>query len=174
MAILTNSMEVMIDQIRELQAVNQKREVGAGTLESLMPNAGRVFNSETSLKTLKTMLHCHKGPAVYRLNDYHYLLLYDTLEYFCDTRNEMLRTAPNAREKNKASRIAGVHTENLPSECKFADDIYDGVLQSKEKVRFSICDTGNGAGDISVRAINNTSIWTRKFWVRDGDIVDHQ
>lgn len=78
-----------------------------------MANAGRVFNPETALKTLKRMLHCHKGPGLYNLNDYHYLLLYDSLEYFCNIHNDMVRTAPNAREKKKASRIAGVHIERI-------------------------------------------------------------
>jgi hypothetical protein len=113
MAILTGSMEIMIDQIRELQAVHRKKEIGAGALESLMAHATRVFVPETALKTLKNMLHCHAGPGLYRLNDYHYLLLYDTLEYFCDIHNDMVLTAPNAREKKKASRIAGVHIERI-------------------------------------------------------------
>ena len=125
MAILTDSMEMMIDQIRELLAVNRKRAVGSGPLESLMPNAGRSFNSETALKTLKKMLQCHKGPGFYHLNNYHYLLLYDTLESFCEIHNDLVRTAPNDREKNKASRIAGVHVERISFDDLTAMYFYD-------------------------------------------------
>ncbi len=113
MAILTESMEIVIDQIRELLAVHRKNEVGTGTFESLMPNAASVFVAETALNTLKRMLHCHKGPGLYYLNDYHYLLLYDTLEHFCIFHNDMVRTAPNEFEKNKNTRIAGVHIEKI-------------------------------------------------------------
>ena len=113
MAILTAGMEMMIDQIRELLAVHRKNEEGAITLASLMPNAAGVFVPETALKTLKKMLQCHTGPGLYYLNDYHYLLLYDTLESFCNLHNDMVRIAPNAREKNRASRIAGVHIEKI-------------------------------------------------------------
>lgn len=52
--------------------------------------------------------------------------------------------------------------------------IYDGVIEVNEKVQLSICDGGSGSGNISVRAINNTSSWTRKFWLKDGDTIDHQ
>ena len=87
-------------------------------------------------------------------------------------------------KRNKKTKQSG-QEEELREECDEAKStvesshciegiIYDGFLQSKEKVRLSICDTGNVSGDISVRTINNTSSWTRKFWVRDGDIVDHQ
>ncbi len=120
MAILTASMEMMVDQIRELLAVHRKNDPGAGTLESLMPNAAGVFVPETALKTLKRMLHCHKGPGIYYLNDYHYLLLHDTLEYFCDVHNDMVRIAPNEYEKNKTARLAGFHVEEI-----IFDDLID-------------------------------------------------
>ncbi len=113
MAILTESMEMVIDQIRELLAVHRKSEAGSNILEILMPNAAGVFVPESALKTLKRLLHCHKGPGFYYLNDYHYLLLYDTLENFCILHNDMVRNAPNEYEKNKASRIAGVHIEKI-------------------------------------------------------------
>ncbi len=113
MAILTASMEMMIDQIREILAVHRKNEVGAVPLEFLMPDAAGVFMPETAMTTLKKMLQYHTGPGLYYLNDYHYLLLYDTLDYFCTIHNDMVRTAPNEREKKKASRIAGVHIEKI-------------------------------------------------------------
>lgn len=52
--------------------------------------------------------------------------------------------------------------------------IYDGWVKEKGKVELSVCDNGNGYGEVSVRAVNNTSIWTRKFWLKNGDTTDHQ
>ncbi len=52
--------------------------------------------------------------------------------------------------------------------------IYDGWVKEKEKVELLVCDNGNGYGEVSVRAVNNTSIWTRKFWLKNGDTTDHQ
>jgi hypothetical protein len=113
MAILTESMEMMIDRIGETLAVHRKEEVGSFVLESLIPNAARVFAAETALKTLKHMLHCHKGPRLYRLNDYHFLLLYDTLEYFCDVHNDRVHSAPNEHDKERTSRVGAFHVEEI-------------------------------------------------------------
>jgi len=52
--------------------------------------------------------------------------------------------------------------------------IYDGWVKEKGKVELSICDNGNGYGEVSVRAVNNTSVWTRKFWLKNGSTTDHQ
>ncbi len=125
MAILTGSMEIMIDQIRESLAVHRKNDAGAAPLEFLMPNAAGVFVPETALTTLKKMLRYHAGPGLYYLNDYHYLLLYDTLDFFCTIHNDMVRIASNVREKNKASRIAGVHVEKINFDNLIAMYFYD-------------------------------------------------
>jgi hypothetical protein len=113
MAILTESMDLMINQIRELLAVHRKNDAEACDLTSLMPNAGRVFVPETALKTLKKMLHCHAGPGLYQLNDYHYLLLYDTLKDFCDVHNDMVDSASNEHEKQRVSKVGAFHIERL-------------------------------------------------------------
>lgn len=52
--------------------------------------------------------------------------------------------------------------------------IYDGWVKEKGEVELSVCDNGNGYGEVSVRAVNNTSIWTRKFWLKNGNTIDHQ
>jgi hypothetical protein len=113
MAVLTESIEMMIDKIGETVAVHRKDELGTFVFESLMPNAARVFVAETGLKTLKHILHCHKGPGLYRLNDYHFLLLYDTLEYFCDAHNSRVASAPNEHDRERASKVGAFHIEEI-------------------------------------------------------------
>lgn len=113
MAVLSESMEMMINRIGETLAVHRKEAVGSFVFESLMPNASRVFAAETALTSLKHMLHCHKGPGLYRLNDYHFLLLYDTLEYFCDVHNGRVVSAPNEHERERASKVGKYHIEEI-------------------------------------------------------------
>jgi len=122
MAVLTESMEMMIIRIREILAVHRKAETDGEGLLSLMPNASRVFAPEIALKTLKHVLHCHRGPGLYRLNDYHWLLLYDVLEYFCRVHNESVSTAPNDFEKERMSKTGGFHIEEI--RCDGLIDIY--------------------------------------------------
>jgi hypothetical protein len=88
------------------------------------------------------------------------------------TRDRKKEGTPN--EKREFVKDCDEAKSTLKSAKCIESLIYDGLLKSKEKVRLSICEKGYGWGEISVRAVNNTSIWTRKFWVRDGDIVDHQ
>jgi hypothetical protein len=113
MAVLSESMEMMINKIGETLAVHRKEAMGTFVLESLMPNASRVFVAETARTALKHMLHCHKGPGLYRLNDYHFLLLYDTLEYFCDFHNQRVDSAPNEHERERASKVGAFHIEEF-------------------------------------------------------------
>lgn len=74
------------------------------------------------------------------------------------------------KEKNECREVKSA-IEN--QEC-ISGLIYDGWVKEKEKVELLVCDNGNGRGEISVRAVNNTSIWTRKFWLKNGDTTDHQ
>ncbi len=74
-------------------------------------------------------------------------------------------------KENAECREAKITIEN--PEC-ISGLIYDGWVKEKGKVELSVCDNGNGYGEVSVRAVNNTSIWTRKFWLKNGDTTDHQ
>ncbi|MEK6527324.1 MAG: hypothetical protein AABZ36_00355, partial [Nitrospirota bacterium] len=49
-----------------------------------------------------------------------------------------------------------------------------GATKEKGEVELLVCDNGNGYGEVSVRAVNNTSIWTRKFWLKNGGTTGHQ
>jgi hypothetical protein len=109
-AILEESMSLMIDRIREIKAA---KEDAGNELEDLMPTAGKVFGPATALKTLKRMLACHKRPGLYRLNDYHYLLLYDTLQYFCEIHNDMVKVACSMSEKQRTSRVGAFYIERI-------------------------------------------------------------
>lgn len=111
--ILQESMSLMIDQLRELEEYSEHAGTSPDKLKNLLPNAGRVFNWETALCVLRKMLICHKETCLYVLNDYHYLLLYDTLQNLCDIHNDMVRTSLNLKDKEETSRLGGVHIERI-------------------------------------------------------------
>jgi hypothetical protein len=122
MAILEECIELMIDQITETKSGGRDKEEEIYEFESLLPVAGKVFNSETALKTLRRMLICHKRPGLYHLNDYHYLLLYDTLLNFCEIHNDMVKEASGKDEKKKVSKVGAFYIEKI--DFDYLIDIY--------------------------------------------------
>ncbi len=113
MAILQESLELMIDQIIAIKLIGHNEEVREYELTSLMPNAANVFNSRTALKTLKRMLVCHKRPGLYYLNDYHYLLLYDTMLNFCEIHNEMVRVSAGTDARKRETKVGAFYIEKI-------------------------------------------------------------
>jgi hypothetical protein len=120
MAILEEGIMLMIDQIRSIKSFSRNKEDEKEHCKSLLPFACNVFNSETALRTLKSMLTYHKKPGLFVLNDYHYLLLYDTLQYYCDVHNDMVKNTLDRNEKKKASLVGTFYIEEI-----FFDDLID-------------------------------------------------
>jgi hypothetical protein len=118
-------MTLMIDQVREVKMRGRDTEELKYEFEGLLPAASRVFNFETTLKTLKRILMCHKRPGLYRLNDYHYLLLYDTLEYFCHIHNDMVKESKGADEKKKMSKVGAFYIEKISFDDLIGVYFYD-------------------------------------------------
>ncbi|MEN8264097.1 MAG: hypothetical protein ABFR82_11595 [Nitrospirota bacterium] len=112
-AMLTRSIELTVDQLRELIDRRQDKGSRENELEYLMPFAFRVFTPETALETFQRILVCHKNPDLYRLNNYHYLLLYDILCNYSEIHNDMVRTADDISEKKEASDIGGFQVERI-------------------------------------------------------------
>jgi len=113
MAILQDGITLMIDQLNTVKSSMNYSEDRRSVLENLLPFADRVFNYETALKTLKRMLVCHRRPGLYYLNDYHYLLLYDTLQCLCEVHNVRVKEASSINEKKRASKVGGYYIEEI-------------------------------------------------------------
>jgi hypothetical protein len=113
MAILQDGITFMIDQLNTVKSSMNYSVDRRSVLENLLPFAGRVFNCETALKTLKRMLVCHRRSGLYYLNDYHYLLLYDTLQYLCEVHNVRVMEASSINEKKRASKVGGYYIEEI-------------------------------------------------------------
>ncbi len=123
--ILQESMSLMVDLLRDLEENLEQTGTSTDNQDNLLPNAGRVFNAETAFNVLKQILGYHRETGLYALNDYHYLLMYDTLKYFCEIHNDRVRTAPDLREKEEASMIGGVPIERISFDDMIAMFFYD-------------------------------------------------
>ena len=113
MAILEDGITFMIDQLNTI--ISSLDHIGdrKSAFNDLLPFAGRVFTCETALKTLKRMLACHRRPGLYYLNDYHYLLLYDTLQCLCEVHNDTVKEASCMNEVKMASKVGKYYIEKI-------------------------------------------------------------
>ena len=113
-AILKDCIVLMTDEIYDTVSFENSKEEFTEELHYLLPNARKVFTPGTALTTLKEMLVCLEKPQLYYLNDYHYLLLYDTLSNLCELHNSAVRAAENKKDKIEMSQmIGGYYIEEL-------------------------------------------------------------
>jgi len=119
--ILTKSIEMMINIIIDLLEDVKDAEKEKEELEWLLPNAYKVFNAGTALYTLESILITHKNQEIYHLNAYHYMLLYDTLEIFCDIKNDLVNEAKTMMDKREISKIGSYYIEEID---------FDGTIET--------------------------------------------
>jgi hypothetical protein len=112
-AILKDSIDLMTDEIHDAVSFAKSTEELSEYLNSFLPNASKVFNPQTALNTLNEMLVCLEKPQLYQLNDYHYLLLYDTLSNLCDLHNDAVREAETKADRKQISQIGNYYIEKL-------------------------------------------------------------
>ena len=127
MAILEDGITFMIDQLNTVVSSLDHSGDRKSAFNNLLPFAGRVFTCETARKTLKRMLVCHRRPSLYYFNDYHYLLLYDTLQYLCEVHNDTVKEASGRSEMKRASKVGKYHIEKI-----FFDHLIDLECYSKK------------------------------------------
>jgi hypothetical protein len=112
-AILTDSIVLMINEINDSVVLSQSKEEQSEYLKSFLPNASKVFDPQTALNTLHEMMVCLQRPPLYQLNDYHYLLLYDTLSNLFDLHNDAVREAKTKQHRKQISQIGAYYIEEL-------------------------------------------------------------
>lgn len=112
-AILKDGIELMIYEYHNAEYFTKSKEEASEYLKPYLPNASKVFNPLTVLPTLKEMLVCLEKPQLYQLNDYHYLLLYDTLSNLCDLHNDAVRDCETKKDRKQLSQIGDFYIEEL-------------------------------------------------------------
>lgn len=123
-AILRESIDVAIDDIESIIASSVDSDAATEDFRDTYPEAGRVFAPHTALKVLQNMLECHNRPETYFLNDYHYLLLYDVLEAFCDSHNDAV-SGSKGKLKRELSKVGEFYIDQIDFDniidCYFFD-----------------------------------------------------
>ena len=123
--ILKAGMEIVIDEITDLIDYSENPKEAKSELRTILPLAARVFSPVVALKTLRDMLEKLFRPELYYLNDYHYLLIYDTLQLYSELHNDMVRTSGFKNEKNAAAKLGPYHIEKIDFERLEALYFYD-------------------------------------------------
>jgi hypothetical protein len=108
----------MIDEVNDALSLSNKEEISEQMI-SLLPNAENVFNAQTALTTLKEMMICLEKPQVYYLNDYHYLMLYDTLSNLCDLHNAAVEDCKTEEDRKQISQIGDYYIDLFDPEDMF-------------------------------------------------------
>lgn len=86
-----------------------------------LPRASKIFSPETAMTTVKELQKGNKDDSsLWELNDYHYCLLYDILDEFCEVRNDMGREIDMPFAVMGDIKIWGVDFEAI-SEIYFPD-----------------------------------------------------
>jgi hypothetical protein len=103
----------MIDEINDAVSFAGDKEELIEQLNYLLPNASKVFNHKTAISTLKDFQACLDKPELYLLNDYHYILLYDTLSNLCDLHNNAVSACETEEDRKQLSQIGDYFIEIL-------------------------------------------------------------
>jgi len=77
------------------------------------PAAGKVFPPRSAVETLRNLLRCLDRPEIYYLNDYHYLLLFDVLNFLSQIHNDGVSMARNKRERKEVSFVDPFFIEKI-------------------------------------------------------------
>ena len=112
-AILKDCIVLMTDEIYDTVSFENSKEEFTEELHYLLPNARKVFTPRTALTTLKEMMVCLENPQLYYLNDYHYLLLYDTLSTMCELHNDAVIEADDKNDRIEIAQIGDYYIEEL-------------------------------------------------------------
>ncbi len=83
------------------------------TFVESFPAAGKVFPPRLAVETLRDMLQRLDRPEIYYLNDYHYLLLYDVLNFLSEIHNDGVSMARNKGERKEASFVDPFFIEKI-------------------------------------------------------------
>lgn len=63
--------------------IDEIEDIPSHELKCFLPHSARQFTKNSAVNVLKDLIKYNKAPGLWRLTDYHYLLIYDSLETFC-------------------------------------------------------------------------------------------
>ncbi len=105
-AILREGMSFASDIISDMRSdPDPNGALSKETFVESFPAAGKVFPPRLAVLTLRNLLRCLDRPEIYYLNDYHYLLLYDVLNFLSEIHNDRVSMAKDKGERKEASFV---------------------------------------------------------------------
>jgi hypothetical protein len=87
-ALLLDAVEYMMDSITPLATLRMRPEEMEEEWRDTFPRSARVFSMSLARETLERLRTAILAPGVYEATDYHWLLLYDALEFHCTVFND--------------------------------------------------------------------------------------
>ena len=103
--------------------------------EGLYPQTSSVFGPYTTIRMMAQLLAAVRDVLVYRLTDVHWLVLYECLQNFCVTHNELLEDGVHSSRSIGAFQIGQVDGEALVSIYFWDTDFLLGPI-SEDMSRF--------------------------------------
>ena len=120
-AILRESMSYSIDFIKDLIDDNDFDESRAREdMKGLYPSMVKVFPPSLARTTLLNLSKRLDRSEIYHLNDYHYLVLYDVMDFYADIHSDMVAISKSRKDKKEASFVDPFYIEKIDM-----DDILD-------------------------------------------------
>jgi len=123
------------DALAELQTIITTEQAW----QDLFPNAARCFSRDVAMAAIQQLLAASKEPAPYRVTDYHYLLLYECLQNYCDGFNAFAEEAPETFHEVGPCRLREIDFEALvaiyfwDTDFLEARDVAEGIGRSKRE-----------------------------------------
>ena len=87
-ALLLDAVDYMIDSITPLASLGETPEAVEEEWRGSYPLSAGLFSMSLARETLKRLRTAILAPEVYQATDYHWLLLYDALEFHCTVFND--------------------------------------------------------------------------------------
>ena len=113
-AILRDGLSYAIDFISDMRAESDPDgSISREDFANFFPAAGKVFPPRLAAETLRNLFKCLDRPEIYYLNDYHYLLLYDVLDFLSEIHNDHVSMARNKRDRKEASFVDPFFIEQI-------------------------------------------------------------
>ncbi|MCZ6689787.1 MAG: hypothetical protein O7H41_09305 [Planctomycetota bacterium] len=88
---LATSLEYEIDQLRDPDDSDE------GVLANYSSRTRAIFNRQELQAQLEKLLEAHRSPAIYKLTDYHFLILHDVLQTHTEVHNDSLELSGEVR-----------------------------------------------------------------------------
>lgn len=107
-AILEESLQFIMDEIKASIEVNDLEDYA-----TILVFSHNIFSPKLALDTLERLLECHRKPELYDLNDYHYLLIYDSLYFLSTIHNDAVKDAKTKKARIEASTIGPFKIEEI-------------------------------------------------------------